>query len=138
MPKSTPPTWQIELGRQIRQRRKYLKYEQQELAKALGVDPETIRSYEAGTRPPPLPKLRVIVRELDATFSVEGITISVSTLPPLQLAKVAQQIPFDFQCSYTGMDVHIAASTEGFEVRGYAPAKASDTEGNSSEATSSA
>ena len=114
MPKSTPPTWQTELGRQIKQRRKDLKYEQQKLARVLGVDPETIRSYEAGARPPSLPKLRVIVRELDATFSVEGITISASTLPPLQLEKVAQQIPFDFQCAYTGMDVHIAASTEGF------------------------
>jgi transcriptional regulator with XRE-family HTH domain len=138
MPKSTPPTWQIELGKQIKKARKDQKYPQQKLASLLGVDPETVRSYEAGTRPPPLPKLRVIVQELRATFNVEGILISTSTLPPVQLEKVSAQIPFSFQCAYAGMDVRIAASTKGFELRGYAPSQADDTDDKESDAQSTA
>lgn len=131
MAKSQPPTWQLELGRQIKEKREGLRYPQKDLARDLNVNRETIRSYEAGDRPPPLSKLRIIVEKLNATFSVEGITISFSTLPALGPAPVAQQTPFDFQCAYTGIEVRVAASTGGFEVKGYAPAKVTK-ESNSS------
>lgn len=107
----------------MKEKREGLGYPQKDLARDLNVNRETIRSYEAGDRPPPLSKLRIIVEKLNAMFSVEGITISFSTLPALQPVAVAQQTAFDFQCAYAGIDVRIAATTDGFEVRGYAPGK---------------
>jgi len=138
MPKSTPPSWQTELGKQIKEARKSQKCPQHKLASLLEVDPETIRSYEAGKRPPPLPKLRVIVQELKATFNVEGIIISTSTLPPVQLGKVPEQIPFSFQCAYSGIDVQVATSSQGFEIKGFAPAKAELMRTTESDAESTA
>ena len=135
MAKSQRPTWQRELGRQIRKTREDLGYPQKDLARDLNVNRETIRSYEAGDRPPPLSKLRIIVEKLNATFSVEGITISAFTLPALQPVAVAQQTPFDFQCAYTGIEVRVAASTGGFEVRGYAPAGVREDDDSSAVST---
>ena len=121
-----PPTWQAKLGEQIRKARKDRKYPSGKLADVLGVCRETLRLYETGEVPPPLPALRTIVRELEATFLIDGITISASSLPPALPREVPEQTNIDFRgdYSYVGVTVRMSVSKEGFILKGQVPPKA--------------
>lgn len=124
MPKSNIPTWQIDLGREIRAVRKKRNYPLGKLANALDVDRETVRLYETGQVAPPLPALRIILRELDAAFTIQGTTVSISTLPPApEPQQVGEQTSFDFRGEYVGVTVRMSVSKAGFDIIAAYPAK---------------
>lgn len=124
MPKSNIPTWQIDLGREIRAARKKRNYPLGKLANALHVDRETVRLYETGQVAPPLPALRMILQELEAAFTIQGTGVSVSNLPPVPgPQQLSEQTSFDFRGEYVGVTVRMSVSKAGFDISAAYPGK---------------
>ena len=93
-------SWQHELGRQIRDRRKRAGMSQKELASHLTVSRETLSNYENGKSPAMVNVIAEIAAVLNTEFEIAGCKIAKDDLKRVQAVPPAEQLCFAYDTEY--------------------------------------
>jgi transcriptional regulator with XRE-family HTH domain len=96
--------WQHELGRQIREARKFRGLSQRQLANHLSVTREQLSNYENGKSAPPINVVAEIAAALDWEFEVGGCKISKDQLKPSSVPPSQPQLCFAYDTEHRFSD----------------------------------